>query len=328
MPPPKLVDLFDNPEPKKAWVRPSGAFRITDPIMADALNRGGVRSARNLDKSRYLIHVSDIIKTEQAYEFCARYHVLNYHSTKVKLTAESLSPGKDALFASGHWWHEYVIKRFMENSPFAQYAYGNWICNCKNHFLPDWPGVSFQGTWADNPKTVCKRCHAVNDNYAEIDLISKKFGLVGHPDFLLLYEGRFIVYEFKTIDRADLPFDSITQPIADHTLQASFYYYIMTELKMPVVPRVRVLYIDRSNSKLFRGEPYKEFKASVVPLHVVRQFLDKLDAVDAGKKSGFLPPRICRKVDATRAKNCEHCLECFARTGQYAKVLRSYKIGA
>lgn len=323
----KLDQLFyadGKPRPPKK----EGAFRISDPVMSDALNRSGVRKARNVDKTNYLIHVSDLIKTEQSYEFCPRYHVINYHSTKKKLTAESLSPGKDALFASGNFWHEYVIKRFMENSPFAGFAYGNWVCHCPHHYLPNWAGVSFIGCWKDNPKTVCKRCHYANDNYAEVDLISKKFKLVGHPDFLLFYEGRFIVYEFKTIDRADVAFDSIERPFADHTLQASFYYYILRELGHDVVPRVRVLYIDRSNSKLFRGEPYKEFKVSVTKLHHVTPFLDKLDAIDNGKRSGFMPKRICRSIDSARAKNCEHAIECFQRRGQYVRSLRTFKIAA
>ena len=62
-----------------------GAFRITDAIVADALNRGTVNDNRNARKDDYLIHVSDLIKTDAAFRFCARSHVFNYHSKKNKI---------------------------------------------------------------------------------------------------------------------------------------------------------------------------------------------------------------------------------------------------
>ena len=132
-------------------------------------------------------------------------------------------------------------------------------------------------------------------------------------------DGSFIVYEFKSIDRSDVDFDSITEPFADHVLQASFYYYIMTELGFKVSPYVRVLYIDRSNSKLFAGEPYKEFKRRVIDLNYVLQFTRKLEDIKVGKKSGFLPPRVCGNIRSPRGKNCDHLIECFERRGRYVK---------
>jgi hypothetical protein len=320
---PKTVDIAHLFTPPRRPKKP-GAFKITDAIVADALNRGTVKSHRNLDKKDYLIHVSDLIKTEKAWEFCAREHVFHYHSTRAKVSGGSLSPGRELLFATGHFLGDYVVRKFVRNSPFAKYAYGLWTCNCPRHpedgWEGRWPGKKYLGLYGhlsfDN---VCKHCNAVNDNYREIDLISRKFGLIGHADLLLRYAGKFIVYEFKSIDRTDIDFDSINQPFFDHRMQASFYYYILRELEMDVSPFVRVLYIDRSNKKLLAGEPYKEFKVRVASLQTVTEYTDKLNALNTGKKSGFLPTRICQNIRASRAKSCDHAIECFERRGQYAK---------
>lgn len=314
-----LAGLFGRPAaPPRA--RKAGAFRIDDDIVADALNRGTVKDLRNTNKKDYLIHVSDIIKTDAAWAFCAREHVFNYHTEKSKVSGGSLPPGRELLFATGHFLGDFVVRKFLRNSPFAKYAYGMWTCNCPDYRAEDYQGLRRTCTYGElDLANVCKHCNAANDNYREIDLISRKFQLVGHADLLLLYEGKLIVYEFKSVDRSDIEFDSITQPFADHVLQASFYYYILTELGHKCSPFVRVLYIDRSNSKLITGEPYKEFKRRVIGLEEVTQFTDKLTAVNTGKKSGFLPQRICKGISASRAKSCAHALECFERRGQYVK---------
>jgi hypothetical protein len=310
---PTIDDLFV-PRPRK-----DGAFRIDDDVMSHVLNRSTLSDNRNIDRGYYLVHVSDVIKTEQAYAFCAREHVLNYHSTKTRLSRGSLPPGRELLFANGHFLHDHVIKKFLRESPFAQYAYGTWVCMCKSHWSPDFKGRKQTGTYGSLDRdALCEFCGSANDNYVEISVVSRKFHLTGHPDFLLLFEGRFYVYEFKTIDRADIDFDAVTQPFFDHVLQASFYYYIMTELGFKMSPVVRILYVDRSNKKLFAGEPYKEFHRKAVPLKTITEYTDKLKAVAVVKKSRWLPPRICNDIHASRARNCAQCIECFERRGRYA----------
>jgi len=325
---PDLEALFGKEQPKfKSRIAPT---KITDMVMADALNRSSVKNARNIQKrDPYRIHVSDIISSDSSSMFCAREHVLNYHSSKIRTTGSSLSPGRELLFATGSFLGDMVIRKFLRNSPFAQYAYGHWICRCPDYGSPDWKGKHQIGTYKNvDLANVCKLCNSVNDNYAEVSVISKKFDLVGHIDFLLYFNGEFIVYEFKSIDRADVDFDSIHMVMAGHALQASMYYYILTEMGKKVHPTLKVVYIDRSNKKLMRGEPYKELACKPISLKYITQYTDRLKAVQLGKETRFLPPRICQSLSTGRSKNCQQALECFERRGRFVAESTTRKIRA
>lgn len=270
-----------------------------------------VGSPRNNDRKRFLIHVSDVIETKGPRAFCAREQVLSYF-TERKRVGGKLTPGRRLLFARGQFEGDYIVDRFLRESPFREHVYAKWSCNAWKPYLNDAAHDVKVTTWGEVSGTVCK-CGRKMVKHNEIDLILPSLRLTGHPDLVLLYDGRFYVYEFKSIDRADVSFDDLTTPLASHRLQISFYYKIMRAIRMKVSRRLAVLYVDRSNSKIWGGLPYKEILTEPEADEYMEPFKNKLMHVDHGIKTGKLPQRICPKPSCERAKACPFMVECFER---------------
>ena len=295
-----------------------GSVRTGKPpanLMADTLNQGGVkRSRRRVGDDDYWIHVSDLMKVDPRHRFCAREFALHHLEQKVYAGA-GLSPGFELLFAAGHAIHDHARNAFVARSRFRDAAWGIWKCPCERSQV--------EGHYP-NQDVVCKYCRRPKSVYHEIDLRSLKYRIVGHPDFLIKWGRWFHIYEIKTIDRADIDFDNMTGPLGDHTLQATFYYYLMVARKYPVSPEIRYLYVDRSTRKLFGGYPYKEFIRRVDPIERLMPFLDVAQSLKTFIAERTLPDRICATPTTARARSCQICISCFERRSKtVAPIVRT-----
>lgn len=293
--------------------------------VADALNNTTMDAPRSADKTNFAIHVSSVIQTKGPHQFCARYHVLSYHGDKRK-PGGKITPGRRLLFATGAWLGEYVVEQFMRNSPYGQYVYAKWSCEdyTENKASPEYgKHTHVLDTYVNvTQKAPICECGKVRRKHNEIDLVFPKYLLTGHPDIVVRLGDqpsnyKFYIYEVKSVDRADIAFDDITIVFADHRLQVTFYYKIMRALGMRVSNKLRVLYVDRSNRKLFGGFPIKEIETTPEHDDFLQGFINNLLLVIQGLKSGRLPSRICKHVACERAKNCELAIECFSRRAHY-----------
>jgi hypothetical protein len=273
-------------------------------LMADTLNQGGVkRSRRKVGDGDYWLHVSDLMKTDSRTRFCAREFALHYLERKVYAGA-GLSPGFELLFATGHAIHDHARNMFVARSEFRDVAWGIWACPCgRSHGEGHFP----------SQEVVCRHCRRPRSVYHEIDLFSEKFRIVGHPDWIIKWGKWFHLYEIKTIDRADIDFDAMYAPLGDHTLQATFYYYLMVARGYKVSPELRYLYVDRSTRKLFGGYPYKEFIRRVDPIERLEPFLNLATTLQTSIAERRLPDRICATPTTPRARACQTCISCFER---------------
>jgi hypothetical protein len=259
--------------------------------------------------------------------FCAREQVLAYYNTRERILGK-LTPARRLLFASGHFIHDFVVKQFLEQSRFGGYVYAKWSCrdydgdDTKHSTITDIAANVIGGftvlaheTFSPVKESKLCRCGLPLERYNEIDLLIESLRITGHPDLILYYNGWFYIYEMKTIDRRDMDFDAITVPLADHRIQVSMYYKIMRANKMNVSSRLTAVYIDRSNSKLFGGYPYKSLVFRPEPDKVMDRYKNRLLHVVHGIKTGKLPPRICPTIKCERAKSCDAAIECFERKG-------------
>lgn len=282
------------------------------PLPTDALSRvlnvTVVGQPRNNNRERFLIHVSDVLETKGPRAFCAREQVLAYWTDRAR-PAGKLTPGRRLLFARGQFEGDYIVHKFLRESPFADYVYAKWTCNSYK------PG-------GDHDVNVCTlgevfnkkcKCGRFMRTHNEIDLVLPSLLLTGHPDMIIKYQGRFYIYEFKSIDRQDVSFDDLTAPLASHRLQISFYYKIMRALKMPASRRLTVLYVDRSNAKIWGGLPYRELQVPPEDDEYMTPFKNKLLHVKHGIATKKLPDRICPSIKVERARNCPFAVECFER---------------
>ncbi len=265
----------------------------------------------------YRFHVSDIIQTEKSRVFCPRQKVLWFTQPREEMPRR-ITPGFELLFARGNFLHDYIRDRFADRSPYGHTLYGWWKCrNCK-HALPD-------ATLKKVVRKKCPSCKRRNKNkinniwqnelweYQELDLEHPSLHIVGHPDMILFKDGKYYLYEIKSIDRADIDFSELDAPLGDHTLQASFYYYLMKIAGYNVSPYIRYIYVDRSNSTLFKGSFVKEFTIKRSPYSRLEPFLKKVAQAGKGIEKRKLPPKICKSITGSRAKECGRAVECFAK---------------
>jgi hypothetical protein len=288
-------------------------------VVVDSLNLTGVGKPRTVDRTRWNMHVSDVLESDGPRAFCPRYNVLAFYSNRERVQGK-ITPARDLLFATGHFMGEFVVSKFLRNSPYRGSVFANWSCNAWKQYVNDDDHDRYEDTF-DNvigQQRVCK-CGRKIQKHNELDLVLPSLRLTGHPDLILLHNGVFYVHEFKSMDRKDISFDDLRIPLSSHTLQVTFYYkmlryYAKTRGKGERVSRRLVVdYIDRSNSKLFAGYPYKALVTAPVADEYMTKYLNKLKHAVGGIKTRKLPPRICPEPSTTRAKNCDLAVECFGR---------------
>lgn len=281
-------------------------------LFADVLNRNSINRHRlgSYTKDNFWIHVSDLMQSSKERIFCAREQAINFHEHRGEEMIRRITPAMALLHSMGHSVQEHLTKKFVSESEFGHTLWGNWKCACgrtkaKHCFKPEY---------------ACQECRGSVDTYEEITLVQPRYRLVGHPDIIVLWNKHLYIYEVKSIDRQSLPFDSINEPLGDHTLQATFYYWMALdmfmrgELPYPPHDKITYLYVDRSNQKLFFGEPYKEFEKRRSEAVRLQPMLKRAETLIASLSGSTLPKRICEEVTCTRARNCTVQVSCFNRS--------------
>ena len=253
----------------------------------------------------YVIHVSDLIKSSKQHEFCPRYHALLHTKSLNKRITGQVPPGAELLFAFGNTVHELVRNKFMQRSEFGKWAFGNWRCPCNQ--------LQYEYRTQPPASSLCKACGKPAHIYEEIDLVDGNLRIFGHPDFLVFYNGVYYLYEIKTIERADIDFNSLDAPLGDHVLQASFYYWMLRTMGFKVHPVIRFIYVDRSTKKMFGGNIYKEFAVKRSDRERMFPFIRKAMRLKKDFDANRVPKRICPNSKCTRAKSCDLVVECFSR---------------
>lgn len=275
-------------------------------MLAEMLNQKSIEQSRIGGREDFRIHVSSLIKVEKPWAFCPREQTINYFESRER-QPRGLTPGFKLLFKMGHAIHALICESFRD-SRYGDAMWGRWTCRCGR--------LDFQGQRPDF-RSRCRICRQPADQYHEYHLEVLKYRLVAHPDMLLKWGKRYYLYEFKTIDRKDVDFATLTAPLGDHVLQASFYFWVMKWLGFDVSPMIRYVYVDRSTTKLFTmggsNPVYKEFTVKTSPSERIKPFVGKAQQVMTAIETRVLPPKICDSINCTRAKNCSVAISCFER---------------
>jgi len=288
-------------------IRPQGSSP-PDELIAAVLNAGSVRRSRLKMHDDFVIHVSDLMKTSSSDMFCPREQALFYFNDYDQV-ATPLSAGFELLFETGNTIHDHVRNKWMERSEHGNTAWGGWQCKCGHVKLVGLKPVHSRSTY-------CSRCKCHAHIYVEYDLYARKYRLVGHPDFIVKWGDTFYIYEIKTIDRVDIDFARLDAPLGDHTLQASFYYWLLVSEGKKVSPIIRYLYVDRSTWSLFGfggKKTYKEFKHRASDISRLQPLLDKATGLIEAIEARHLPDKVCKSASCTRAKKCRMAVSCFLR---------------
>jgi hypothetical protein len=274
-------------------------------LIASTLNAKGRRIERGfIDKDTVpRMHVSSLIKSSKQDFFCEREFVLR-HMERRELAGSGIPPKFALLYAVGHFYGDYTVQQFLaRNAEWAVYAWGDWSCPCRHS----------KRERVCMPTDSCKRCKLPINQYVEVDLFNPTKTVVGHADLIFFYNGIYYVYEFKSIDRADIVFTEITQPLGDHLIQASNYFYMLKGEGKRVDPLVRFVYVDRSMSDLYTALPFREVSARAIPASRLSKFYKRANHALAAIEKGVLPKIKCESIDCSRAKQCTVAISCFSR---------------
>lgn len=284
----------------------SKATELPRGVIADTLNlktRRIERSHRN-DDTIPRMHVSSLIKSSTSDFFCEREFVLRYMERR-EAAGAGIPPKFALLYAVGHYYGEYMVQEFLRRNPkYAEYAWGDWRCVC---------GACVRRRQCLPKGKRCKRCKKPIDRYVEVDLFNPAKTVIGHADLIFCVNGVFYVYEFKSIDRADVNFEEIRHPLGDHLLQASNYYFMLKAEGKTVNPYIRFVYADRSMQGLYTQKPFREVEGKRVPSKRLRNIYLRARRVHTGIQKGVLPRRKCDTIKCSRAKTCSVAISCFNR---------------
>ena len=288
-------------------------------LIADTLNTRFRRVERSHSNTHVIprLHVSSLIKSGTQDAFCPREFVLRYIEHTEQLGAGT-PPKFELLYAVGHFYGEYIVNQFLRRNPdWAKYAWGDWTCRNHCHRIEK---VCKHEIEDQN----CETCGHPYNVYLETDLFNPKGTVVGHADLIFNVDGYFYVYEFKSIDRADVVFNEINEPLGDHLLQASNYYYMLKAMfkdtNYKVSKRIRFVYVDRSMAELYTSDPFREVEGDAVRLRRLHRIYDRAQACHDAIKKGVLPERICEDITCSRAKQCSKAISCFYRSKDRVKV--------
>jgi len=283
-------------------------IELPDKLIADTLNsraRNQERGHRG-DDSIPRLHVSSLIKSSSTDFFCAREFVLRYMERR-EIAGNAIPPKFALLYAVGHFYGDFIVSEFIaRNSEYAQYVYGDWTCDCKRT-------VETRKTLAQVHNQYCPHCQGSLTYYKETDLFNPDKTVVGHADLILCVDDHYYIYEFKTIDRADIVFSEINDPLGDHLLQASNYYYMLKSEGKKVSKRIRFVYVDRSMAGLYTDNPFREVYGVAASAERLTAIYDRAKLCHSSIQKGKLPPRKCAAIDCTRAKTCTVAVSCFNR---------------
>ena len=277
-------------------------------IIADTLNQRGRKYVRGEHhEERPLLHVSSLIRSDPANFFCPREVVLRYVERR-EAAGAGLPPKFALLYAVGHFYGEYIVTEFLNRcGEWAQYAWGDWSCK-------EGCTILHRQTKAEVDGRTCDVCGGKIVRYLETDLFNPLRTVVGHADLIFNCDEHYYIYEFKSIDRADVGFETMNSPLADHVVQASNYYYMLKDEGKRVARNIRFVYVDRSMTGLYTQLPFKEFTAPAITRRRLANFYRRAAAVHESLDTGVLPPRLCEDITETRATQCSCPVSCFSRT--------------
>lgn len=211
----------------------------------------------------------------------------------------SVTGGHRVMWRVGRAVEKHIREQYIAGRQ-HQDIFGNWSCRCG--------AATHTGFY---PTRQCNLCETRLYIYDEFPLFDREARIVGNPDLLTRFEGEYVVVEIKSMTKSQ--WDALTEPLADHIFQASWYRWLMANLGYPTRKEVVFVYC----TKEFKfGVPYKEFHVDVTTPGRVNLILDlraQVMDLNAHMEAGTVPVReICATPTCTTAKNCPVSATCWS----------------
>lgn len=256
--------------------------------------------ARNTKGFEDFIHVSELAT------MCPRRKVLQFldgsdDTNQIPRSADRL------LWKIGKAVEKHIRDQVIAAMDF-KHVWGKWVCPCGDS--------SYLGEF--KPRHICSNCHKEHRTYDEVTVYDANAMIAGHPDLLILLDGKLYVVEIKSMNVNE--FERLAAPKPNHAFQAASYQRMLRASKVPMPVASTVITIYGNKDYSFRGGAYKEFHVPVTG-KTMQAALDAawamaINVKNARRKKSALPKRVreCKTVDSPVAKNCTMCVNCFSRS--------------
>lgn len=186
-----------------------------------------------------------------------------------------------------------AVHSLVQEEWFAKWGmlWGAWGCQCGFH--------TDRSVAAPKPETC--QCGNPRFRYIEMELRAPGIRLGGHPDGVLVHEGRKYVLELKSCNSKQ--FDLLTRiknkPLASHVDQIQLYMCLLG------IEDGIILYFEKDESQLH------QFSVRYSEEHAFG-LLGRLIDIREYHESGKVPGReMCENIGCARAKSCVVPKECF-----------------
>lgn len=258
-----------------------------------------IKSENSRDTKKY-INLSSLLTM-----VCPRYYYMLWDNPNIlKETAGSSSMRN--VWIIGKALEEHVVEGLVDYYGHKS-CLGRWKCSCGH--------LSHNGFLEEVKK--CPKCGTTNTIYSEFDLTSDEYGIVGHPDFVTKYNGKLLVYEFKSTkieiyhELLSGKYSSETKKmIAKHRLQGISYIKLLRKLGHEVHDRLMLTYLAKDY--MLGGSPYHILQCIPTDIehNTLQDMFERAKVALTYKDNKQLPQRICASREEGQGHQCkliEHC---------------------
>jgi hypothetical protein len=151
----------------------------------------------------------------------------------------------------------------------------------------------------------------------EFDIVSDKYGILAHPDFIARKDGKLLVYEIKTTkldtykEIINDKMSSATKVMmADHRAQGISYIKLLKELGHEVHDRLLLVYVAKDASVGITPYHIIHCIPTDIEYNTLQDIFDRAKATLAYKDNKQLPQRLCASREVGQGYKCkliEHC---------------------
>ncbi len=247
------------------------------------------------------LHVSALLNRQ-----CATYYWFNSKYPEENLES-AFSCSQQAVWKQGRSTESHVREQLIqasEDRKIKLVPFGAWACDC---------GSFVQVATGKPKKALCKACLTPFANYKEYDLIDEVNGLQGHPDLVLVKDGKYYIVEIKSCDQ---PYfekyrDKNTAEVK-HIQQASIYAHMLRAEGYNVASSAFIFYVNKRFSK---EQPYFVYEFNVDDEKVVTYVNNYMALAQKITKKRFEdspPERVkCKTREDAEKKRCPYRDRCF-----------------
>lgn len=252
------------------------------------------------DSKKY-INLSSLLQLD-----CPRYYYISWDIPDIKQDGAPNASMKN-VWVMGKALEQHVVSSLIKHYG-RENSFGKWSCMC---------GDTYHNGLLSKV-AICPKCNTLDTEYNEFDICSDKYGIVGHPDYVAMYNGKLLVYEFKST-KIDTYKEIISgnlskvtkDMMAKHRLQGISYIKLLRDYGYEVHDRLMLAYIAKDYTPLASPYHIEQCVPTEDEYLKLQKMFDSAKETLSFKEKKELPCRICKSMQDGYDRRCKLVDHCF-----------------